>query len=1102
MSRSTKRRVAVTAGAATVLPLSRTRTLLVARESSTSDLPLLENLLIQTVDHFHSLDGREEIRRAGVAPLARPSDFPGGRKIGKSATPTAVYWAKSTLVMLSQGSAASSNERGENEFTNNLIDLIDEHKPEQIVVATLSRLIRSSLFEGRLLEAIQRNRVQRVVSRELEIDFTSEIGLLLWKLFGAFAAMERNAIVMRLALGQIVRAEKGIWPWAPAALPLGWSLDADKKVALDADAASVVHSLVGWMGEGITNSEIARRLAALGVSPPLLNSEGRWLCLPGGPKEGVEARFHWRGERGAISNLYGMLEAWESGEYLVQRSVGVHATSLAGLPVLDASDGSRFVDIRVPLPLPEGGFATADMFERAREERERKARQTGRPLDARQLPLLDGMNRAFEQEGGTVLLSSHKGWLAGEGGSVYALREWIPDAEVASMPLLASMVPSELHQSLASAAVEHLRNGALLERVDGAPDFAEATRTPLAYEELHWKQQRVAERLAAVDDEYRRTLRAAALAPTAEMQADLLQMAAALQSDKDAAEQEVTALQVERDQVAAPVPVWVAGDLIAHVLAGLANTDQAVPGPVAAAISELITDLQFNINAEDCTFSFSLRLPVDDGWAAFGPISGSVRNRVADRTLARAQVVERLRERTATWMTRDIAFSDLAGTQGRSGETQRFRVAEDLAALGLPPNSARLMTRLPVLDARRTIWAALNQESSPADVSPEFARHLVGTYLDPALTTKRWLGRQVEAEEYVQLLRSNGGSLSRQEVREFRDTTGKRPEIFVRGERAVAVGPRRSGCFNSNCGSRDCRNCGPVTLVICPHCNGWADHVLRVPECPPGLLCSTCRRMPVPDSPEFPQAYLRVNSAFDDEWTAAMLPDLATSRQQTRGASADLLLRRRAMAVGLTPPLRGSVPKALAADIRRRESRAAEVALVLAGATVPADERDLHFENADSELWNRRAALHGVEYENDLDDDVKIALTELEWHMHQSLGLESAEQPRFSQLTADGAPAEWRTRALAASVQVPARGPLSTATRVEIFVSERNASLSDLVLAAHEALPDAVARARVGSGRRSCGRRSRRPAAAGCTSSRWPRARSSRGSSTSRAGRC
>lgn len=46
-----------------------------------------------------------------------------------------------------------------------------------------------------------------------------------------------------------------------------------------------------------------------------------------------------------------------------------------------------------------------------------------------------------------------------------------------------------------------------------------------------------------------------------------------------------------------------------------------------------------------------------------------------------------------------------------------------------------------------------------------------------------------------------------------------------------------------------------VHARTCPHCGATADIVARVRECPAGLLCSACLRMPVLDSPVFPRAY-------------------------------------------------------------------------------------------------------------------------------------------------------------------------------------------------------------------------------------------------------
>lgn len=55
----------------------------------------------------------------------------------------------------------------------------------------------------------------------------------------------------------------------------------------------------------------------------------------------------------------------------------------------------------------------------------------------------------------------------------------------------------------------------------------------------------------------------------------------------------------------------------------------------------------------------------------------------------------------------------------------------------------------------------------------------------------------------------------------------------------------------------------PVSTRACPHCQtGILDIVARVPEVPPGLLCSTCLRNPDPSSPVYPDWYRDLPTAL------------------------------------------------------------------------------------------------------------------------------------------------------------------------------------------------------------------------------------------------
>lgn len=66
-----------------------------------------------------------------------------------------------------------------------------------------------------------------------------------------------------------------------------------------------------------------------------------------------------------------------------------------------------------------------------------------------------------------------------------------------------------------------------------------------------------------------------------------------------------------------------------------------------------------------------------------------------------------------------------------------------------------------------------------------------------------------------------------------------------------------------------------VKLIDCPHCGGFASRVIIVPEITRQLLCPSCKKMPVADSPEFPDIYLEMAisqiSARKNNWNRTAL---------------------------------------------------------------------------------------------------------------------------------------------------------------------------------------------------------------------------------------
>lgn len=125
----------------------RVENLVVARESDTNDLPLLEGMVAQTLErHRSSLRGVDRLLELGVSPVRDEAvrRSVGGHEHNRHGSRAVIFSVEGTVCLYSRGSAAKDEtETRENGFVQILCDTINELRPVNIYVATFSRLVRS-----------------------------------------------------------------------------------------------------------------------------------------------------------------------------------------------------------------------------------------------------------------------------------------------------------------------------------------------------------------------------------------------------------------------------------------------------------------------------------------------------------------------------------------------------------------------------------------------------------------------------------------------------------------------------------------------------------------------------------------------------------------------------------------------------------------------------------------------------------------------------------------------------------------------------------------------------------------------------------------------
>jgi hypothetical protein len=191
----------------------------------------------------------------------------------------------------------------------------------------------------------------------------------------------------------------------------------------------------------------------------------------------------------------------------------------------------------------------------------------------------------------------------------------------------------------------------------------------------------------------------------------------------------------------------------------------------------------------------------------------------------------------------------------------------------------------PVAETRRVMWQHISGEDLGLDLSGEWARHIVETYTrDSVVWAEAWAADSHQAaRKALRWVEQNvdedgtadwAGMMDAVTTEDMPEQTRKHlDEELTRGKGAPREG--RAAIFapvlervERRAGELATENLGwtrwadrRVRVKSCEHCGGDIDHVLRVPEVPGGVMCSSCRKAPGLDV-EFPADYLRMWAGF------------------------------------------------------------------------------------------------------------------------------------------------------------------------------------------------------------------------------------------------
>lgn len=240
------------------------------------------------------------------------------------------------------------------------------------------------------------------------------------------------------------------------------------------------------------------------------------------------------------------------------------------------------------------------------------------------------------------------------------------------------------------------------------------------------------------------------------------------------------------------------------------------------------------------------------------------------------------------------------------GRRPRLMAAAHLAELAkahghtMGDKVAAVALRNPITDVRLALWRAIQGGAAPDALDPHFAAYVARSYLGeraatgwsnrptPAVgrgDTSAWAHHNRPMAEVMRVLRARPAEriLTADINRIATDAGGSVATIqhmLAGTDRAVPL-LARAACTVPKCRA-NCRTHARLGLRPCQHadCEGYLDTPARIYEVPNGVLCSSCRRMPHPDSPVFPAEYLSAAEAY---LTALMryAPDVLAQRVRT-----------------------------------------------------------------------------------------------------------------------------------------------------------------------------------------------------------------------------
>jgi hypothetical protein len=787
---------------------------------------------------------------------------------------------ENTLYLLSLYSAAKVKikETGglvgmDNAYSLAVARLVNQHQIKVLHVGPFHRLVRHQKAMHDLLVALGRNKT-RVIADGTDLDMGTDNGQDMFRINALAGEKQYIGAVAGLTNGWHGRLDRGQWPKSEGQLPaIGYKFrgENDPTPIPDLDKIQMIRDIITWAGdESLSDYDIAEKIAKTygwvsDVKKSRKNQEAAQITDLKYPETAVRNLL----KRG--------LPLWATGSYAFKTGVPYHLesgklrpSSQERMEQLDQDTRQVTYDVSFHHELLPGGEwidqasiakAIKRLTEREEKNQGRAASNTDRkPLSSVAEWSAEGTQHALSaRDSHNYILISRDESLAKNPDGTY--NGWHDE----DRNVLAVLNPEETHKALAEALIEAIsETGMNWTRIGNTTvEDSAALEDSKRIDQLAQESIKIEKEILNAEFDYQLARETGSI-ETAKNRIVLIEK---LRKDQTAIQERVAQAQsaATAQRLLSSEAKIDAGSVVA-TLAALAKTQNQAPAKLNHLMRQILTGMTLEVAENGLTVKITTKIKVEttDGTIILGPVSTSVTNKRRELKTARSSTL--LEDFLANGLSLDEAMIKV-GYKDR--EFARARLHQQLKDADVIPTKGlrSAIVDCPIVELRQVIWAIIQAKRTgktfrvPKGINPAYAAHIRSVYTDKGMNwNSSWASDNPEhSRNAIELLQRNdlengmrwdeilpavaagltGGS-TRGIEEELVRGKGKQSAATAKHTR-IAYEPvlERDEKWDRHNKNR------MVWIRKCSHCDTRTlTHILRVPEIPGGLICTTCRKAP------------------------------------------------------------------------------------------------------------------------------------------------------------------------------------------------------------------------------------------------------------------